>query len=207
MYIGFLWIYRIAPDNNLIHIELVSSHDGINWNRQEKPRIPILPLGESGKWDAGMLFTPNHPLVEGDSIKLYYGGADKDHESKQVRACIGLATLRKDGFASLDAGDKTGVITTRLLNDVKGQLHVNANAQNGSIKVEVINDKGKVIQGYGRDDCKLIDTDAIDHVVTWSSRQNLPQSDKPIALRFLLKQASLYSFKAGDSLTVIKKKF
>ena len=28
MYIGFLWIYRIAPDNNRIHVELVSSHDG-----------------------------------------------------------------------------------------------------------------------------------------------------------------------------------
>ncbi len=31
-----------------------------------------------------------------------------------ARASIGLATLRKDGFASLDAGTAVGVVTTQV---------------------------------------------------------------------------------------------
>jgi len=52
-----------------------------------------------------MVFTATHPLKEGDTLKLYYGGFDYPHaQPKYWHAKIGLATLRKDGFASLDAG-------------------------------------------------------------------------------------------------------
>src|SRR5690606_9426688 len=78
-YIGFLWIFHITDGKNdgPIFCELVSSRDGVNWIRQEVSqgkRQPILPVGPKGSWDRGMVFTTNHPLVENNQVKLWYGG-------------------------------------------------------------------------------------------------------------------------------------
>ena len=81
MYLGFLWVFRITDGTNdgPIFVEMVTSRDGVNWTRQEEPRTPVLPTGPKGAWDRGMVFTPNHPLVENDRIRLYYGGFDVTH--------------------------------------------------------------------------------------------------------------------------------
>ncbi len=202
MYIGFLWIFRITDGGNdgPIFVELVSSHDGVHWTRQEIPRTPILPLGPDGAWDDGMLFTTNHPLVEGGTIKLYYGGFDVTHGGKGGNAGIGLATLRKDGFASLDAGDRVGTITTKPLNGAQGPLRVNCSSREGGwLKVEVLSEDGKAVSGYGRDDCIPLTADATNVQVRWGSVGELPADGSPKQLRFLLKDASLYSFAVDDA--------
>ena len=200
MYIGLLWLFPITDGKNdgPIFVELVSSHDGVKWTRQEKPRIPILPLGKDGEWDDGMLFTTNHPLVEGDTIKLYYGGFDVTHGVGGGNAAIGLATLRKDGFASLDASATEGVITTKDLIGAGGPLAVNYAATNGVLRVEVLDEDGNAIPGYSRDDCDPLTGDSVNQTVTWGGLRELPQTKKPLRLRFLLRNASLYSFSAGD---------
>lgn len=202
MYIGFLWVFPITDGKNdgPIFVELVSSRDGINWVRQEKPRTPILPLGPDGAWDDGMIFTTNHPLVEGDTIRLYYGGFDVTHGVDGGRASVGLATLRKDGFASLDAGSETATVTTRKLTGTAGTLRVNCKADGGWLKVEVLDDAGKAVPGYGRDDCGPLTGDAVDKPVTWKRHDRLPETKGPLRLRFVFRNASLYSFAAGDDM-------
>jgi hypothetical protein len=200
MYLGFLWVFPITDGKNdgPIFVELVTSHDGVHWERQEKPRPPILPLGPDGAWDDGMLFTPNHPLVEDGLIKLYYGGFDVTHSAGGGNAAIGLATLRKDGFASLNAGEEVGSITTKPLTGAKGPLSVNYRARDGWLKAEMLEKDGKVVPGYGRDDCTPLTGDSIDAQVTWGAKTELPETDAPLRVRFLLRNAGLYSFKAGD---------
>jgi len=205
MYIGFLWMFPITNGKNdgPIFVELVSSHDGLNWVRQEPPRPPILPLGPDGSWDDGMLFTTNHPLVEGDTIKLYYGGFDKTHGTTQGKAGIGLATLRKDGFASLDAGATPGTVTTKQLVGARGPLRVNYKTAGGWVKVEVLDGNGKVIPGYARENCQPLTGDSVDETVTWKGRDGLPEKTSPLQVRFILKDASLYSFASGDSVRAL----
>jgi len=198
MYLGFLWVFRITDGKNdgPIFVELVSSHDGVHWTRQEEPRAPILPLGLDGAWDDGMLFTTNHPLVEGDTIRLYYGGFDTTHATNGNGA-IGLATLRKDGFASLDAGEDEGVVTTKAVPGCIGRLAVNYSAPNGALAVEVLDQAGGVVPGYGREDCALLSGDSVDQRVTWKGAGELPRGGGPLRLRFILRKGSLYSFAAG----------
>ncbi len=205
MYIGFLWIFQITDGKNdgPIFVELVSSHDGVNWIRQEAPRTPILGLGDRDAWDRGMIFTTNHPLVEGDKIKLFYGGFDITHGPDGGHAGVGLATLRKDGFASLDAGDTVGTITTKKLTGIQGPLHVNYKANGGWLKVEVIDEAGKLIPGYGRDECDALQSDSVDQIVTWKGSNRLPDVQGPIQLRFVLQKASLYSFAVGEGVQVL----
>jgi hypothetical protein len=203
MYLGFLWIFRITDGNNdgRIFVELVSSRDGEHWTRQEPPRPPILPLGPHDAWDSGMVFTTNHPLVENGVIKLYYGGFNVTHAVDGGAAAIGLATLRKDGFVSLDAGNTEGSITTKKLTGCRGPLRLNYSAPGGSIRVEVLDVNGAPLPGYGREECVPLSGDHVDQQVTWSKTDQLPDRSEPFRIRFLLRNASLYSFAAGDSVS------
>ena len=210
MYIGFLWVFRMTGvgsigDDGPIFVELVTSHDGVNWYRQEGDRPPILDLAPFGEWDGGMIFTPNHPLVEGDTIRLYYGACDGYHggPAEDWKAAIGLATLRKDGFASLDAGATPGTITTKRLANAQGPLRVNADAAGGWLTVEVLDEQGQVIPGYASHECHPFEADAVDATVTWQNHAELPSGYPALRLRFILQDASLYSFMAGDDVSLI----
>jgi hypothetical protein len=202
MYIGFLWVFPITngKSDGPIFIELVTSRDGFEWRRQDEPRPPVLPCGPEGSWDDGMLFTPNHPLVEGDKIKLFYGGFDVTHGVDGAIGSVGIATLRKDGFASLDAAAKEAAVTTPPLTGAQGPLRVNYAAQGGWLRVEVLDADGKAVPGYGRADCKALTGDAVNAKVSWKKHDALPKDTAPLHLRFVFKNTSLYSFAAGDTL-------
>lgn len=111
---------------------------------------------------------------------------------------IGLATLRKDGFVSLDAGQKPGTVTTRLLKQAAGVLQINADADAGSVRVEVLDAAGKVWPGYSASDCVPMTTDGTDQTITWKSHSTLPNSESGLRLRFVISNASLYSFRLSD---------
>jgi hypothetical protein len=207
MYLGLLWVFPITDGENdgPIFVEMATSRDGVNWTRQEHPRTPILPTGKEGTWDGGMVFTPNHPLVEAGTIRLYYGGFEATH-GRDGRGAIGLATLRKDGFASLDAGTHVGMLTTHPLAGLRGPLRVNYRATGGSIRVEILDAAGKPLSGFSCDDCDPLGGDSVDQEVTWKGSNRLPDGQEPLRLRFVLERASLYSFAAGDRVKVLRPK-
>jgi len=210
MYIGFLWIFRatnMAQGNpgyliGPVFSELVSSHDGVHWTREEGDRPPILPVGADGTWDNGMVYTARAPVVDGDTIKVWYGGFDQPHDFNYsiTTGAIGLATLRKDGFASLDAGGNSGTVLTKSLAAVGGALLVNYMANTGgSLKVEVLDTNANVLPGYSEADCVTLTGNSITQAVTWTAHSELPVDLPLVRLRFILQNASLYSFMAGES--------
>jgi len=214
MYLGFLWIhratnlvadppqyagYQIGP----IFDELVSSRDGVHWTREEGDRPPILALGPAGSWDGGMVFTARAPLVEGGTIKLWYGGWKNVHDTplKKQIVSIGMATLRKDGFASLDAGATAGIILTKTFGNTGGPLLVNyhTNSSGGSVKVEVLDEKSNVLAGYSQAECVPLTGNSVTQAVSWVAHTELPASQSFLRLRFILQNASVYSFMVGSN--------
>ena len=215
MYIGFLWIFRATElDGDMpgylvgpCFVELVSSHDGVHWTREEGDRPPLLPLGAAGAWDDGMVFTARSPVVEGDTIKVWYGGFDQVHgyALTKTKGAIGLATMRKDGFASLDAGATTGTVLTKVLTGAAGALQVNCQASGGSLEVEVLDANSNVLPGYSQADCVALTGNSVTQAVTWAAHTELPEGGStPLRLRFILQNASLYSFMAGTSVAVMQ---
>ena len=213
MYLGFLWIhratnltsnpagyegYQIGP----IFSELVSSRDGVHWTCEEGDRPPVLGLG-TNTWDAGMVFTPRSPVVEGSTIKLWYGGFKNQHDTalKKQQGAIGLATLRKDGFASLDAGASAGTILTRTFVGTGGALLVNyrTNTSSGWVKAEALDEDTNVLTGYSQADCVPLTGNSTTQAVTWTGHGELPAGQRSLRLRFLLQNASIYSFMAGSN--------
>ena len=203
-YLGFLWIFRATDPEGYyvgpVYSEIVSSHDGIHWVRQEGSRPAMLPLGPPGAWDDGQLYTARAPVRVGDRLWLYYGACDGQHgePTKLLNCAIGLATLRKDGFASLDAGSTPGTLTTLPIAGAAGLLRVNfTTTAGGRLKAEVLDVEGQVLPGYALADCVPLAGDSVDRAVRWSQHAQLPAGGGPLRLRFELQNASLYSFTAG----------
>jgi hypothetical protein len=127
---------------------------------------------------------------------IYYGGrtAPKAQRYEQKpTSFIGLAKLRLDGFASLNAGREQGVILTQPL-DFKGQyLFVNA-VVNGNFEVELIGSDGKPVKGYKRNDCIRVKGDQDKLQIQWHKSARLPDTPGPYQLKFYMQDCKLYSF-------------
>ena len=202
------------------NVQLAFSRDGLTWQRvgeagaisdsgkQEgkrdwKPiaeRATFLPYGTSRKadWDWGQVYPFDPPLIVGDQIWFYYQGLKGRHWFKYHKdpldSGFGLATLRLDGFVSVDAA-QAGTLTTRRFIAIGDTLVINAKADGGEIRVEAIDALGRVIPGFSKEACTPIRGDSVRHVVSWKGGPNCHQLQaRPIKLRFHLKTASLFSF-------------
>lgn len=212
LFIGLLWVYDASgsplPENEgnppknggsqdgPIHVQLVASRDMRDWMRIGK-RMPVLPLGEPGAWDGGMILTAARPVIVGDEIRIYYSGYDRGHGllPPAVNGAIGLATLRLDGFVSINANAGGGTLTTRLLSFAGRRLVVNAETMGGRVAVELSDESGRPLPGFGASDCDGIDGDAVRHVVTWKGKSDVAAyAGTPIQVRFHLERAKLYAF-------------
>lgn len=206
-YLGLLQIYRAEDPEGYFHgplwLELVSSRDGMHWTREEQDRPPLLDLGKFRTFDHGMVFAPP-PLIVGDEIWLYYTGYDELHDLLPYKSAIGLAKLRLDGFGSLDADEAPGEVITKRLVNAAGPLQVNCDARGGALRVEVLDESGKVIPGYGRQDCIALTGSVVRGKAIWNGHDELPAGSGPIRLRFIMDRVRLYSFNAGDTVQVME---
>lgn len=213
MYVGFLQIYRAEEPEGYFHgplwLEMVSSRDGFHWNRQNVDtrvrgpyvldsvsRSPLLDIGKYREFDRGMVIAPT-PLLVGDELWIYYTGYDEEHDLLPYKSAIGLAKLRKDGFASLDADETPGEVVTKAFENASGTLQVNYHARGGRLLVELLDADGETIPGYGRDDCEPLTGNAVRGAVTWKGKTELPAVDR-IRFRFLLDRVRLFSFMPGE---------
>jgi len=64
----------------------------------------------------------------------------------------------------------------------------------GSVQVEIQDTDGNPIQGFGLTDCSPIFGDSIQRIVYWNGTSDVSRlADRPVCLRFVLKDANLYS--------------
>ncbi|MHC4618431.1 MAG: hypothetical protein ACYTEQ_11845, partial [Planctomycetota bacterium] len=102
---------------------------------------------------------------------------------------------RLDGFTSLDAGAKTGTITTRPLT-FEGQRLVLNMAAAGYVRVGLLSRKGRPIPGFSTADCDPIRADATALAVSWKGHTDLSKlAGEVVRLQFEMQNAKLYAFK------------
>jgi len=107
----------------------------------------------------------------------------------------GLATLRRDGFASIDAGQDGGLLTTKLVTFDGRHLFVNADTISGELRVEVLDSHGTVVDPYSADNCVPMSIDGTRQMVMWEGSDDLSSlRSTPLRFRFHLTNGSLYSF-------------
>lgn len=182
--------------------QLVASDDGIVW-RRVGDRTPVLPTGGEGAWDSHWVVpTFNAPIPEGDRLLVFYSGAGTKHGSgNRHRRAIGLASIRKEGWISLEAGRTEGVLVTNPLPLTKPmKLEVNANCLTGYLAVEVIEAKegcpNEPLPGYDGEAGRIESADAVRIPIRWGEKTVVaPVAAGACYLRFTMKQASFFSYR------------
>ena len=181
-----------APMLGRCYVELVSSWDGIHWNRLED-RSPFIQ-NEPGSLGSGVIWPANAPVVLDTELWFYFGMGFHSHGFQLVKM-PGLAKLRRDGFVSLAAGDKEGWIVTKRFTCPGGRLFVNADACGGQLSVSVVDADDYHFPYYAKVRCATLDQDSLANAVTWVERSDLTSLEgKEIRLKFYLRNADLYSF-------------
>jgi hypothetical protein len=180
------------------------SRDGFHWHRPQ--RQPFLAVSErKGDWNWGNVQSAGGCcLVVGDRLFIYHSGRAGTPEkgvTRDTAGCTGLAFLRRDGFASLDNGPARpgepaveGSLTTRPLRFTGQHLFVNVEAKTGELRVEVLDERGQTIPGFGRNDCVAVQADSTRQAVHWKTAELKSLAGKTVKLRFWLKDGRLYSF-------------
>jgi hypothetical protein len=108
---------------------------------------------------------------------------------------MGVAVLRRDGFASMDADGQEGRLTTRKVRFAGKHLFVNADASAGELRVEVLDAAGKVIGPFAKENCTPLKANATLQQVSWRGAADLSAVvGKDVRFRFTLTDGSLYAF-------------
>lgn len=215
MYIGFLEMFHV-PYRRL-DTQLICSRDAKYWQRVCDGEV-FLPNGPEGAFDHFWAFPAGTPPIRvGKELWFYYAGRGHPHSGPQPPvwpgkddvdkphnsywASTGLAKMRVDGFAAMDAsGEVAMLITVPLQFDKVKELLVNADADNfppGSswLKVGLMTIDFTPIPGFGIDQCAPLTADSIDWKASWNGQSDLSKlAGQKLRLQFQLMNTRLYSF-------------
>ncbi|HWI20780.1 MAG TPA: hypothetical protein VNT81_23660 [Vicinamibacterales bacterium] len=192
-------------------ITLGFSRDGFHWARPNRDAF-IGVAEEQGAWNwANVQSAGGCCLVVGDLLYFYVSGRQGEPGTDRPGVCsTGLATLRRDGFASLSDDRQTpqpvrvnsmpASATTRTIEFSGSHLFVNADVA-GELRVEVLDRAGAVIPGFGADRCMPITGNGTKLPVAWSGESIASLAKQPVRLRFRLNRARLYSFWVSGTAT------
>lgn len=177
----------------------MTSRDGQTFKRWPEAFIRPGPR-QHGSWVYGdnfvfwgMVETKSAVEDAPDEISLYATEGYWQGTSTSVRRY----TIRVDGFVSACAPLSGGEVVTKPIVFDGGNLALNYETSGaGGVQVEMQDADGKPIEGYALADCPPIFGDSLRHIVRWKGRGGdvRTMAGKPVRLRFVLKDADLYSF-------------
>lgn len=158
-------------------------------------------LGNSPLW--GMVETENPEIPQYKEISMYTFEDYFLGDQTKIRR----RTIRKDGFVSVSASYDGGEIITEPFIFKGDKLVLNyATSAAGSIKVEIQDPDGKPIIEHSLDECVKLYGDTVKRTVTWENLSGVGYTTgvgdlagKPVRLKFVLKDADLYSFHFEES--------
>ena len=148
--------------------------DRANWvSRTNMSALNVVPTGER-------------------EMSLYY-----QHRYATSSHYLRRYTLRTDGFVSVNAPYHGGEMITKPFTFNGRRLAINyATSAPGGIRVEVQDESGRPIPSFSLADATVIFGDEIERLVSWGSNSDLGLLEgRPIRLRFVMKDADLYSIR------------
>lgn len=183
------------------------SRDGFHWTREDRrPFIPVSDTPNAWNW-ANIQSAGACCLVVGDKLHFYVSGRQGEPGTNRPGVCsTGLATLRRDGFASMDwrrddrrprvlsrSGLQGGFLTTRLITFSGSHLFVNTDVA-GELRAEVLDESGQPIAPFTRQNSKPLRVNQTKAVMEWAGGSLAQLTGRRVKLRFWLDEGRLYAF-------------
>lgn len=205
-YLMFPSIYDHKTDT--LEIGLAVSRDSIHWSFPNRA-TPFVALGKTGQFDGGSLYMGQGLVQVHDELWHYFSGSPLKHEEATLELLTqpanhriySRATIRLDGYVSVEAGNDEGSFVTPPLRFKGNTLVLNVAVQpGGNLRVGVLDATGRPVPGLSTADCAPITGDHIRHAVVWNARTNLASlADHPICLSFQMAKANLFAFQFTDA--------
>lgn len=139
----------------------------------------------------------NPPFPDGNRLRFWYDGCDGEHWQLSREGGTGTGTLRRDGFASWEAGDEEGSVTTCPLKATwASHIFLNLEAPHGEARLEILDaDTRQPLPGCSRDDCLSVTGDQLRASVEFKKwRGTFIRHTGRVRLRFHLRHAKVYAF-------------
>jgi hypothetical protein len=178
---------------------LMASRDGVRFNRWNEAFLRP-GIEREGTWNYGQQYiawqvVATKSALEGapDELSLYAGENYWTGKSSAVRRY----TLRLDGFVSVNAPMRGGELLTKPVTFTGGKLALNfSTSAAGSVRVEIQDPNGRPMPGFALDDCEETFGDSVEREVAWKGGRDVSAlAGKAVRLRFLLKDADLFSYR------------
>lgn len=178
------------------YIALGYSRDGFHWQRPDRRSFIGVSENLGDYHFTNIQSAGGCCLVVRDQLYFYFSARSGIENTKFSGKCTtGLATLRRDGFASMDAGAVEGTLTSRQVRFTGQYLFVNADVADGELHVEILDEAGQVLAPFSRQACRPIRTNQTLQAVEWPGTADLSGlSGKIVRFRFYLQNGKLYSF-------------
>jgi len=200
-----IWRGESPVREKINEITVGFSRDGFHWHRPD--RETFIPVSDTeGSWNWGNVQSAGGGcLVVGDKLHFYVSGRQGRPGTDAPGVCsTGLATLRRDGFASMDwmpdnararQSGARGTLTTRPITFGGSHLFVNADlGGGGELRVEVLDRRGRVIAPFTADACAPVTGDSARLPVQWKGAALASLKGQPVRLRFTMTRGQLYAF-------------
>ena len=207
-YFALLQDLNRGKGGGVIDIELGVSQDGLRWERPFRKPF-VLARSEGRQFDSGSILTCSTPVILENEIRFYYGGysggatGDDDYS---LTSGVGFATIRRDRFAGVRAEERSAQSSLRKPLEHVGQitlkpvdlgafhrLTLNADASTGSGRVELLDEGGRRIRGFSKDECVEITGDSLRHKVGWAGQPDGTLPPGRVMVRVHLQHASLFA--------------
>lgn len=193
-----IWRHHPAGRPKINEVFLGFSRDGFHWHRPH--REAVCPVSEeAGAWNwCNVQSAGGGCLIVGDKLHFYVSGRtqaqNRAGRSVEVQS-TGLATMRRDGFASMDADGAGGQLTTRPVRFSGQYLFVNADVPHGELRVEILDEAEQVIAPFNRENCIPIRADGTLQAISWKGASDFSSlAGRPVKFRFCLTNGRLYAF-------------
>jgi hypothetical protein len=195
--LGLFTIWRGQPADRPKPNEILAgfSRDGFHWHRPD--RRPLIPVSERrGDWNWGNVQSAGGGvLVVRDQLYFYCSGRAGAPGNRDAGGAMGLAVLRRDGFASMRAGNGGGTLTTRPVRFNGAHMFVNAAAAGGEVRVEILDAPASEAEKFTAVHCEPVRADSTRATVRWKGVKDLSRlHGLPLRFRFHVRNAALYSF-------------
>ncbi len=182
------------PDSGISDGVLISSRDGVNWDRSFLEAF-LRPGRDPRNWtDRNMCIACGVVPTAEDELSLYWV------ENYRHRSCrLRRGTVRMDGFASVNGPYEGGELVTRPLRFRGNELTLNyATSAVGSVGLELQDADGTPIEDFALTDQMAMVGDEIEGVVRWRDGIEVASlAGRPVRLRMMLSDADVYAFRFG----------
>ena len=201
---GLAWLYDVVTGQ--ISLELLHSHDGIDW-RREATREPWVADGQPHGLNGNMyipLSTP--PLIVGDEMWFYISAANRTHhqpvDGSGGPSRIHLFALSRDRWVSYGSrADREGMLLSAPFVWRGGRMFLNASIETGgTIIVEFCDQAGNALRACDLDRINPITgpADGVEIPVSYWGEYDKRVLSMPLAapvrVKFTLRRARLYGW-------------